>query len=87
MGYGLTRGLWTYPEVGETGGNNGGNVVGCVGGGGPDASVAASAGCNTFPLNGNVVVDGGGGGGGGWSDVDYFGWPDLAISMPGNGMK
>lgn len=50
-------------------------------GNGSDASGASSAvGCNTWQMNGadqTGLVEGG----------DCFAWPDLAISMPGKGMK
>lgn len=62
--------------VGVAGGESGGGDGGGAGGGGNGSG--ASSGCNTWQIGG---VEGGLG------DGDCFGWPDLAISMPGKGLK
>lgn len=74
FGFGGGRGLWSYPENG--GGEAGGGSAPCVGG---DTASVSSSGCNTWQI--------GSGGEGGLTDGDCFGWPDLAISMAGKGLK
>ncbi|KAK9269902.1 hypothetical protein L1049_025475 [Liquidambar formosana] len=73
-GFGLGRAVWAYPEVGEVGIGGGGGGGGGIGGG----TSVASSGCNTWQMSGVES---------GLPDGDCFGWPDLAISMPGKGLK
>ncbi|KAK3423092.1 hypothetical protein EUGRSUZ_F00039 [Eucalyptus grandis] len=72
LGFGFGRGVWPFNEVGFV---DGGGVYGGGGGGGP----VAAAGGNAWQM--------GSGEGGGLVDGDGFAWPELAISMPGQGLK
>lgn len=75
MGFGLSPWDWPMEEAG--GGNGGGGEGGCSGGG-MVVSGGGAPGCSTWQVGG---VEGGLG------DGDCFGWPDLAISTPGNGVN
>ena len=74
MGFGAAKGVWSYPDVGDVvlGGDGSGSGSGSGGGS------ASSSICNTWQLSGGEV---------GFVDGDCFAWPDLAISMPGQGLK
>lgn len=74
LGYGFGRAVWPFSEVGFVDG------VGVYGGGGGPAAAAAAAGSNGWQM-------GSGEGGAGLVDGDGFAWPELAISMPGQGLK
>ncbi|CAI9116617.1 OLC1v1017811C1 [Oldenlandia corymbosa var. corymbosa] len=66
-------------ELGGSSGGGGGNDGDGNGSGASGGS--SSGGCNTWQLGVGVEASLGGG------DGDCFGWPDLAISMPGKGLK
>ncbi|EOY14613.1 hypothetical protein QUC31_000121 [Theobroma cacao] len=68
-------GVWGYPGNGYLGGFSGG------GSGGPGGVIGGTTGCNTWQTTNDVE------GGGGLADGDCFGWPGLAISAPGKGLK
>ncbi|XWS14643.1 hypothetical protein CRYUN_Cryun35bG0026900 [Craigia yunnanensis] len=68
-------GVWGYPGNGYLGGFNGG------GSGGPGGAVGGTTGCNTWQATSDVESDGG------LIDGDCIGWPGLAISAPGKGLK
>ncbi|KAF8022921.1 hypothetical protein BT93_F0436 [Corymbia citriodora subsp. variegata] len=72
LGFGFGRAVWPYSEVGFV---DGGGMYGGGGGGGP----VAAAGGNSWQM--------GSGESGGLVDGDGFAWPELAISMPGQGLK
>lgn len=79
MSFGLGMMDWPMESVVVVGGN--GSLGGGSGEGGAGGSGSTSSGgCNTWQING---VEGGLGGDG----TDCFGWPDLAISMSGKGLK
>ncbi|OMO87676.1 Zinc finger, Dof-type [Corchorus capsularis] len=68
-------GVWGYPGNGYLGGFSGG------GGGGAGGAVGGATGCNTWQPTSDVEN------GPGLVDGDCFGWPSLAISAPGKGLK
>ncbi|XP_022766486.1 dof zinc finger protein DOF1.6-like [Durio zibethinus] len=68
-------GVWGYPGNGYLNGFSGG------GGGAPAGVIGGTTGCNTWQATSDVE------GGGGLVDGDCFGWPGLAISAPGKGLK
>lgn len=83
VGFGLGMMDWPMESVGQGNGTVGAGVGGGENGRGGDGGVSGGgggngSGCNTWQLGG---VEGGIG------DGDCFGWPDLAISMPGKGLK
>ncbi|KAB2030113.1 hypothetical protein ERO13_D05G201940v2 [Gossypium hirsutum] len=70
-------GVWAYPGNGYLGGFSGRG-----GGDGSGGAVGGNnTGCNTWQATSDVE------GGGGLSDGECFGWPGLAISAPGKGLK
>ncbi|KAK4782620.1 hypothetical protein SAY86_016722 [Trapa natans] len=69
--------IWPFAEVGY--------IDGVYAGGGSSSVAATTAPpCNTWQLG---PAEGGGGGGGQVDEPDGFTWPELAISMPGQGLK
>lgn len=85
LGFGLGGIDWPM-ETGVAGQGNGGGVGGAGVGGGDGVSDVSGAGCssssgcnNTWQMGSGVE--------GSLADGDCFGWPDLAISMPGKGLK
>ncbi|KAK8716699.1 hypothetical protein V6N13_044003 [Hibiscus sabdariffa] len=71
VGFGLGRGMLPFPGVGD-------GAASAVGGRG-NANVGAATGMgNAWQFEGGES---------GFVGGDYFSWPDLAISTPGNGVK
>ncbi|XVF63965.1 hypothetical protein PTKIN_Ptkin09bG0129000 [Pterospermum kingtungense] len=68
-------GVWAYPGNGYLGGFSGGA------GGGTGGAVNGNTGCNSWQATNDVE------GSGGLVDGECFGWPGLAISAPGKGLK
>ncbi|KAL3514569.1 hypothetical protein ACH5RR_027286 [Cinchona calisaya] len=72
LGFGLGEMDWPMEPVGQ----------GTNGSAGGTSSSSSSVGCNnTWQMGGGGVE------GGGLAEGDCFGWPELAISMPGKGLK
>ncbi|XP_057973355.1 dof zinc finger protein DOF3.4-like [Malania oleifera] len=79
-GFGLGRGFWQFPEMGEGVVGDHGSAGAVAGGGasGYGASAIPPSACNSWQLTGVES---------GFGDGDCFSWPDLAISTAGKGLK
>lgn len=84
LGFGLGPMEWSMETVGA--GNDSGDVIGGGGdgGGGGGGNNNGSGGGSSTGCNNTWQM---GSGEGGLAEGDCFGWPDLAISMPGKGLK
>ncbi|GAB4847032.1 hypothetical protein Ancab_026044 [Ancistrocladus abbreviatus] len=79
VGFGFGRGAWPFPEVGYL--SSGGGISGT--GGGDGGVVASSGGGNASGNTWQVET----GAENAFVGGDYFSWPELAISTPGNRVK